>query len=401
MNKIIENVNLSNEEIYRNGYNPKRFKAIERHFEKLVGTEFIHGVSWAIMHKGKLISNGGIGAGSAIDHSVPMKPSTPFGIASITKIFTTTAVMALVEDGILRLDAPVTEYIDEFPLEGVTLYHLLTHTSGMYPDWTTYPDIREKQPWVLLQSIDYENIDPETYDWVGRACSQGRFREIGAEWLYCSFGFAVLGEVISRVTGQDAADFITERIIKPCGLSDTRWEPTKETALDTYPWDEEGKERLEKIARGESLEPTDPIELKKHKLQKRIPRTGGGLISTVTDLVKFGEVFLNYGKTESGEHIISRKAVEMMTTEQLFGIPDHCWGAKEKNRRYGIGFDMRRSPSFTYSPGAYMHEGSGPSGIWLDPVEHLVAAWFSPFDKNDSYAHVNYTTQNVIWSGIV
>jgi CubicO group peptidase (beta-lactamase class C family) len=401
MNKNINNVGMNTSEILANGYNPKRLEAVERHFEKLIDNESIHGAMWAIMHKGKLISHGAMGASSAVDHSLPMKPDTYFQIASMTKIFTTAAIMSLVEDGILRLDAWVKEYLPEYPLDGVTLWHLLTHTSGMYPDGGTYPDIEDKLPWTLLAKIDIENIDPETFDWLGTACSAGRFREIGKEWLYCSFGFVVLGEVISRVTGQDVHDFITERIIKPCGMNHTFWKNTPETIPNTYVWNEKNKAWFDRIMNGTDRVCDSKAEENRKKLQNRIPSTGGGLISTVTDMAKFAEVFLNFGKTESGDYILGKKSVEMMTTEQLFGIPDHCWGAREENRRYGIGFDMRRSPAFTYSPGAYMHEGSGPSGMYIDPVEHFAAAWFVPFNKSDSYAHVNYTTQNVIWSGIV
>jgi CubicO group peptidase (beta-lactamase class C family) len=401
MNKTIRDVHMSPLEIYANGYNPKRLDALERHFEKLVGDEFVHGTIWAIMHKGKLISNGSMGSRSALDHSLPMLPETHFGIASMTKIFTTTAIMMLVEDGILRLDGWVKEYVPEFPHNGITLWHLLTHTSGMYPDWSTYPDIGDKQFWHHLNQIDFENIDPQTYDWLGNCCPKELFREIGAEWLYCSFGFVILGEVISRVSGMNAADYITEKIIKPCGLEHTFWKPTPETVDNVYVWDEEHKARLDKIKNGTDKVFESVKEENESKLRSRIPQTGGGIASTVTDMVKFAEMFRNFGKTESGEHIISRIAVEMMTTEQLFGIPDHCWGAQEKNRRYGIGFDMRRSPAFTYSLGTYMHEGSGPSSMNIDPAKELSAVWFAPFDKNDSYPHVNYTTQNVIWSGII
>jgi CubicO group peptidase (beta-lactamase class C family) len=301
-------------EIYANGYNPKRLEALKRHFERLVGDEFVHCAAWAIMHKGKLISHGSMGSRSAIDHSLPMLPETYFRIASMTKIFTTTAIMMLVEDGVLRLDAWAKEYVEEFPHNGVTLWHLLTHTSGMYPDWGTYPDIEEKQFWHFLNTLDYENIDPQTFDWLGNTCPKELFREIGAEWLYCTFGFVVLGEIISRVSGMNVHEFITEKIIKPCGLTNTFWKHTPETVDKTFIWGEEHKARFDKIKNG-----TDKIfdsvkEENEYKLHERIPSTGGGLTSTVTDMAKFCEMFLNYGKTESGEHIISRKAVEMMTT---------------------------------------------------------------------------------------
>jgi CubicO group peptidase (beta-lactamase class C family) len=184
-------------------------------------------------------------------------------------------------------------------------------------------------------------------------------------------------------------------------MENTFWRHTPDKVDNTYIWHEQHKERMDKVKNGTDRIFDSVKAEHEQQIYDRVPLTGGGLTSTVNDMVRFAEMFRNFGKTESGEHIISRIAVEMITTEQLFGIPDHCWGAKEENRRYGIGFDMRRSPAFTYSLGSYMHEGAGPSAMYIAPAKDLSAVWFTPFNKNDSYAHVSYTTQNVIWSGII
>ena len=106
------------------------------------------------------------------------------------------------------------------------------------------------------------------------------------------------------------------------------------------------------------------------------------------------------GGTLDGARILGRKAVEKMTTLAISNIPDNCWKANNPDRGYGIGFDMRKGPAFTFSPGTFMHEGWGYSSLYIDPKEEMAAAWFVPFTRNDWFSRAQWSTQNVIWSGI-
>jgi CubicO group peptidase (beta-lactamase class C family) len=398
MNKIINDVALTPAQILSNGYDWRRFDALVKHFERIIDKELVHGACWCIRHKGNVISNGAEGYGSW-DHAKDMQPDTLFGIASITKPFTASAVMALAEDGLLRLDAPVAEYISEFPFGDITLWHLLTHTSGLYPDSGTFPN--EDMPDYYDAMMEAAKRKGDDFKWVEEAFSVGRRMESGKEWAYCSFGFVVLGEIITRLSGKKSADFITERIIKPAGLENTTFDLSPERAKKRYCGSERQKEHIDKIINGEDL--TDNSEEGKiwSIIREKLPAGSGGLQSTVSDLAKFGEIFINYGRAESGERILGRKAVEKMTTEQLFNIPDYCWFANGAFRRYGLGFDMRQSPAYTWSEGSFHHEGAGPSTLYIDRREGLVASWFAPWDKGDWCADPLWNTQNVIWSGLV
>ncbi len=128
-----------------------------------------------------------------------------FDIASLTKIFATTyAVMALHSDGLIQLDDPVADYIDEFAKPShseITIRHLLTHTSGLrqwYPTYYAIDNYMEFADWV----VDLDMIE-----------SPGENRR------YSDLGFMVLGEIVERVTDQNIEDYLEERIYEPLGLS--------------------------------------------------------------------------------------------------------------------------------------------------------------------------------------
>jgi len=138
---------------------------------------------------------------------VPMTPSTVFDLASVTKVMATTfAVMMLVDDGVLDLDAPVHTYLPDFRGGGkdaITVRHLLTHRAGLY-QW---------------QPVYYHASDPdEAYAYV---------RDLPLAWgvgegrHYSDLGFMLLGRVVERVTGGTLGGFLQERLYGPLGLAST------------------------------------------------------------------------------------------------------------------------------------------------------------------------------------
>ena len=156
---------------------------------------------------------------------------------------------------------------------------------------------------------------------------------------------------------------------------------------------ERHQKRLNEIIAGTYQENMDSV-------WSKIPSTGGGLMSTTNDLIRFAHMMLGKGRLD-GVRILGRKSVELMTTKQLHNIPDYCWGANEPDRGYGLGFDMRQGYAHSYSVGTFMHEGSGTCSIDVDPVEELAVVWFVPFNKVDWVPEPLYNVQNIIWSGLI
>lgn len=382
------------------GYDESRIEMLEKRFGEMIDNKIIHGASWCISHKGKVIAHGGIGRNNTIGADEQMLPETVFGIASITKTFTATAIMQLIEDGYIRLNTYVGEILPQFakkPFNDITLLHLLTHTSGIYPDGGCFDEIAPYDSWLLIEAAAERWDGKGEFDWISAGISGGLRRPTGAEWQYSSFGFAILGEVITKVSGMDVHDYIREKIIRPLKMNDTDFNLTPDTAARTFWRDNEQKQCLDGIVSGEN-----DGSYKDGTVWDNVPSTAGGLMSTVYDLVRYGNAFINNGRFD-GARILGKKSVEKISTVQLNGVPDYCWAASEPNRLYGIGFDIRRSPSFSYSDRTIMHEGAGASSLDIDLEEGLAAAWFVPFDvgANGWSPEPLYNVQNIIWSGII
>lgn len=379
------------------GYDSSRIDALNKHFQRLIDKEIIFGAQYTISHKGKIIANGSLGNGSKIAQ-VKMQPDTVFSIASITKTFTAVAIMQLIEDGYFRLNTGVGEILPQFaepPFNGITIWHMLTHTSGLYPDWGCFPEASPKCSWELIEEAAKAWNGEGEFDWVKAGISAGLRRLVGSHWQYNSFGFVILGEIITKVTGQFANDYIEEKIIKPLAMRDTAFKPTVDMAKRMFIRREEEQKLLTALINGEEVKDEDA-----GTFWEKIPGTGGGLRSTTNDLIRFANMMLAGGRLD-GNRILGRKTIEIMTTQQLHHVPDYCWGANEPDRKYGVGFDMREGTAYTYSKGTYMHEGAGACSLDIDPAEQLAAAWFVPWNKGEWCPDPLYNVQNIIWSGIM
>ncbi|HNX64281.1 MAG TPA: serine hydrolase domain-containing protein [Oscillospiraceae bacterium] len=375
-------------------YDESRFEILNNHIDRIISDGEILCASYCITRKGKVIAHNGIGKQSYREDD---NRTVPFNaihyIASITKVFTAVAIMKLVEDGKLRLDQPVCEFLQQFknaPFNAITVFDLLTHTSGMHPDTACFPNEPTINVWDLIETqYKQHNKDDGEFDWIAAALTNGVRMEPAKEWAYCSFGFVILGAVIEKITGIKAEKYIEDYITKPLGMNDTTFNLDKTDKSRWIVQREHWYDRLNGKDDDENAE-----------LWSRIPETGGGLYSTAYDLTLFGRCMMNKG-TLNGVRILGKKAAEKMTTLAIHNVPDYCWGAKTKSRGYGIGFDMRNGPAFTFSEGTFNHEGAGACSLYIDPHEELVAAWFVPYRDDGWHPNAMWNVQNIIWSGII
>ena len=144
----------------------------------------------------------------------PAHPATAdslFQIGSITKVWTATVVMQLVDEGLLELDTPVVEVLPELRLsdpdvtKSVTIRHLLTHTSGIDGDVFT----------------DTGRGDDCLEKYVDLLAEAGQNHPLGATWSYCNSGFSLLGRVIEKLTGTTWDPALRDRLFTPLGLTRT------------------------------------------------------------------------------------------------------------------------------------------------------------------------------------
>ena len=232
---------------------------------------------------------------------VPATPDSVFQIGSITKVWTTSLIMQLVDEGRLSLDAPVTDVLPELKLSesGVTVRHLLTHTSGIDGDVFT----------------DTGRGDDCVERYVDRLADVAQNHPLGATWSYCNAGFVLAGRVVERLTGLTWDEAIRQRLSEPLGLTRTGTMP--EEAL------------LHRAAAGhlsasDGLRPTEVWML---------PRSLGpaALIhSSVGDLLTFARLHLAGGAAPDGTRVLGEKVVAAMGEHQV-DVPDRhtqhdSWG---------------------------------------------------------------------------
>ncbi len=169
--------------------------------------------AWLYAENGEIVSKGAFGFRDA-ENTLPMTEDSIFEMASVSKMFTATAVMLLVREGKLSLDEEYTELFPEYPYHGVTIRHLLTHTSGM-PDFDVEDlvgPVLEKENRIpanseIIRLIRETGEDP--------ACAPGEAFE------YSDVNYMLLANAVEKVSGMKFEDFMKKNVFEPAGMKDS------------------------------------------------------------------------------------------------------------------------------------------------------------------------------------
>lgn len=181
--------------------------AIERLMQRYEGD--VPGASLLVLHDGEARVNRGYGR-SDLEQGIEAGPATNYRLASVSKQFTAAAILLLAQDGRLGIDDPVTRWLPALPpaADGITLRHLLTHTSGLldYEDLMLEPFAGQIRDAGVLDLLQRENrlVFPA-----------------GSAYRYSNSGYALLALVVERASGMDFPAFLRSRIFLPLGMHDT------------------------------------------------------------------------------------------------------------------------------------------------------------------------------------
>ena len=293
------------------GEHPKvadAIKVLDAWIGATVDTRDQPGLSVGIIHDQDLIWAKGYGYADR-EKKTPATPSTLYRIASISKLFTSTAILQLRDAGKLQLDDPVAKYLPWFKIQtphpgpAITIRHLLTHTSGLPREavgvnWSdlTFPAREE----MIRRLADQETVWPAE-----------------TEWKYSNLALSLAGEIVSAVSGEPWSQYVEKHILTPLGMTSTRTLPNPDLPnLAT------GYGRR---VRGErDVEPFVDIEAE---------RPAGNLASNVADLAKF--LALQFRDGEAGGAQILKGA----TLREMHRVH---WLRDDWKSGWGLGFSVRR-----------------------------------------------------------
>lgn len=330
------------------------------------------GVVMLVARHGRIVLHRACGRLSPAPAAPPLPRDALFRLASLSKPITATAAVILVEDGLLGLGRPVAEYIPEFVgpnKDQVLVGDLLTHTSGLRDeDVIAYLERLRADGRSGRAGAEQPPVGLEKAPWA--VCLSATFAvplrtPPDVEMVYCSYGYDLLGEIISRVSGQSLADFARQRIFRPLGMDDTFYRYPAAAAPRIAQPPLEGP-------RAAFLSAIDTVPG---------PLGSGTVYATALDMAIFAQTFLNEG-TYGGERILSLPSVAAMTRNQIPGISAHWRGQFFREASWGLGWNVvgqKRSLRYgsLWSPRAYCHGGMGSNLVWVDPTYDLIGVCFS------------------------
>nr|QRD81070.1 lipolytic protein [uncultured bacterium] len=258
----------------------------------------VPGVAVGVYYQGETAAQG-FGVTNAA-HPLPVTDTTLFQIGSITKTFTGTLIMRLVEEGKLALDTPVRQIVPDFRVADETasaqvqVHHLLTHLSG----------------WEGDLFLDTGPGDDALKRYVAAMAEQPQVAPIGAHWSYNNSGFSLLGYLIEQVTGKTFEAVLKEWVLDPLGMEHAFIEPSD---VMTH-----------RFAVGHSVT-GDGAEVLRPWPLTRATRPAGGLICHVQDLLRYARFHLGAPDVAKSP-VISAESVKQMRTPQVTVWGDERWG---------------------------------------------------------------------------
>jgi CubicO group peptidase (beta-lactamase class C family) len=285
--------------------------------EAQIAHDEIPGLAIGIVHDQALVWARGFGRAD-VEGGAPATPDTLYRIASITKLFTSTAVLILRDEGKLQLDDPLGRHLPWFTIGDqhagappITIRHLLTHTAGLtreagFPYWTdgnfpTAEQIRERLP------------------------SQGTVLPAETRWKYSNLGLALAGEVVAAVSGRPYAEYVAERVLEPLGM--------RRTWVATPPPDLAG------LATGYTRRLPGASRQRAPFTDARGITPAANMTTSVTDLARFAMLQFRDGPAGGPQVLRGATLREMQRVHWL----EPGWAAG-----WGLGFRITRERGRTY-----------------------------------------------------
>jgi D-alanyl-D-alanine carboxypeptidase len=238
----------------------------------------VPGISLAVVKSGKVIKAKGYGIAN-IELNVPATPTSAYQLASVTKQFTATGIMLLVEDGKLKLSDNISKHLDNLPAawSNITVRHLLTMTSGIKDYLNNMPRGTSRNEFTFEQLIDFVRDKPLDF-------------APGEAYRYSNSNYILLARIIQQLSDKPYESFLADRIFRPLGMTSTRRDSPTDLITNRAGLYEFRSNKLENV----------------RYLSPSLWNNGdGGLLSTVMDLAAWDAALYT-------ERVLKKSSLEQM-----------------------------------------------------------------------------------------
>jgi CubicO group peptidase (beta-lactamase class C family) len=352
------------------GMSSERLERLRSGMHGLVDRGEIPGIVTAVAKDGKVVHFEAVGA-RVVETGAPMRKDSIFRIYSMSKPITAVAMMMLLEEGKWRLDDPVAKHIPEFanlkvaiidretggvtqvpPDHPMTMRELMTHSSGL-----TYGLFGATAVDGMYAHAKVLNRDEPMKAMIDKLAKIPLLFQPGERWHY-GVGAEVQGYLVEKLSGTPFPQFLEQRIFEPLQMKDTAFHVPSgkiDRFAAFYTYDEDRKF---------VVHPSDD-----YTTAPALPSGGSGLVSTVSDYLRFGQMLLNGGEL-GGVRLLSPRTVELMTKNMLPASKP-----LEPGIGFGLGFAVIEDPlagGGYHGPGTYSWSGAAGTWFWIDPVYKLI-----------------------------
>lgn len=280
----------------------------QRRLDELLAQVPAPGAAFALAHGDQLVE---CVAGTAnVDTGSPVEADTLFHIASVTKVYSATLAMQLVDEGALDLDLPVRAYMPDFRVADadttarLTARHLMAHTSGLDGD----------------KQDSFGRGDDALERYVASCDTLAQIHPLGATFSYCNSGFNILGRLIEVLRGTSFDTALRDHLLAPLGSE------RGGTLPEDLIWF--------RLAAGHMAEDGEPhVSYRWENTRAHAP--AGGVVTTAGELLTFARMHISGGTAADGTRVLSAESAAAMRVPQV-ELPDPSYGPSH----WGLGWDL-------------------------------------------------------------
>lgn len=348
------------------GMSPERVRAARERARQWVADGVTSALVVLAARHGAIVLHEAFGGTGPDPGAADLDVTAIFPLMSLSKPIAATAIMMLVDEGVVGLNRPVQEYLPQFIGDGkeqVMVHHLLTHTSGLVDDDVVAH--RERNRGTVTIPPQEPNEDPMLHEALWLGFDAPLSKAPGAEMSYSGAGYGLLAEMVRRISGQNLGVFARERIFLPLGMLDSYYVIPDDVRprVVRRPADFSEAERLNDLANSEH------------------PSGSVGGFSTGLDMAIFCQTFLNQGNY-GDVRLLSPAAVREMTRNQIPGVPSKFKEDVDRQGSRGYGWDVKGAKKPRYhgsldAQAAFTHQGAGGVSVMGDPTYDLLIVFLS------------------------
>jgi CubicO group peptidase (beta-lactamase class C family) len=393
----------------RLGFSSERLARIKPAIQREIDKGQYPGAVMLVARKGKIVYFESVGqidpaAGKA------MSKDAIFRLYSMTKPYTSVAIMMLMEEGRLRVTDPVSRFIPQFanlrvsvattdPYTGATRYmdvpadremniqDLLRHTSGLvYAGFTSHPRVKEL---YAKEGVDWKDLTAA--EQIERLAKVPLAHQPGTTFEY-GLSTDVLGRIVEAISGMPLSEFLQQRLFTPLGMSDSAF---------LVP-----QEKVGRLAQPFAMDAATNTAIK--LLDVTVPQKndagGAGSVGTASDYARFLQMLLNGGELD-GERLLSPVTVRYMASDHL-GPETKFSGVTTlpAGTGFGLGFAVRNETGrfeVTGNAGEYFWAGAAGTGFYVDPKDEIICVWMTQGQPGMARRYDRYLFKQMVYQAIV